>query len=369
MTADLPPRVLFAIGGLEAGGSETQLTEMLVRLHPELVDAHLVLTRPPDGGPRLQRLLAAGIEPTHVGPLRGELVRDAARISLGYERAIRRVRPAVVYPWLEESSLFMVPIATAHRVPAVVARRNISGARSERRQLARFAIRRAERLARLVTVNSQAAANAAVRRGVRPDRVRLVPNGHPPLAALPLPDADEVVLGYLARFRPEKGHHRLLSVLAALPAGLRWRVHLGGDGELEQAIEAEATRVGLRSRLRFLGAVSNPRAFWAECDIALLFSDHEGSPNALIEAAIAGRPLVATAVGGSVELVRPGMGVTVPPDDPKAIAVALRGLIADSGQRRAMGAEAHRRATTMFDIRASVNGHLDAIHCALADRH
>jgi glycosyltransferase involved in cell wall biosynthesis len=358
-------RVLFAIGGLGAGGSEGQLVELITRIHPERAEAHLVTLSDGPPGPRLDRIREAGIPYWTVGPLDGSKPRKATTAAARMKRVIRAVRPDVVYPWLETVALLVVPLARLHGIPAVVARRNIVGARSEHLALPRLAVRRAERAARIVTANSEAVRQNAIGRGIRPERIRVVLNGHEPAAPLPLVGGTEVTLGYLAGFRPYKGHLRLLEALALLDTPTPWRVVLGGSGPLEARLREQARRLGLAERVTFAGDVTDARAFWAGCDVALLLSDHEGSPNALIEAAFAGRPLVATAVGGTPEVVADGSGFLVPPDDPRATADALRPLVEDPELRRTCGQHAHAAASERFDMERTVDGHLAALREAL----
>jgi glycosyltransferase involved in cell wall biosynthesis len=188
-----------------------------------------------------------------------------------------------------------------------------------------------------------------------------VANGHPvDTRPPPLPDG-EIAFGYVAGFRAEKGHLRLLDALSRMRARAAWRVDLAGDGALKGQVEAEARRRGLDRRVRFVGAISDPRAFWAARHVAVLLSDHEGSPNALIEAAMAGRPMVATAVGGVPDVVAPDGGILVPVDVPTAIATALATLADDEALRRRAGEAARRQAVGRFSIEASVERHWAAI--------
>ena len=246
-----------------------------------------------------------------------------------FARVVQSMRPDLVYPWLEQSALLAAPLARLFGVPVLVARRNVSGPYVERPRPIVSAIHAAERLAVLATANSSAVAAETVRRGIPAQRVRVIANGYDPASSPPLPCQDVVVLGYVARMRPEKGHRRLLAALAALDSATPWRVDLAGDGPLEGEIEAEARRLGLDDKVRFLGAVDDVRGFWRGCDGALLLSDHEGSPNALIEAAGMGRPLLATGVGGIPEFVDEEIGILVSPDDAAGLVAALRRLIED----------------------------------------
>jgi glycosyltransferase involved in cell wall biosynthesis len=165
--------------------------------------------------------------------------------------------------------------------------------------------------------------------------------------------------------RPEKGHMRLLESLAAIETDIPWCVDLAGDGPALAEIVAEAARLRLDERLRFLGRISDVREFWRGRDVAVLLSDHEGSPNALIEAALLGRPLVATAVGGVPEMVDETVGALVDPHDPVAIGGALQRLIEDAELRNRLGAAARKRAIERYSIDEFVEGHLAAIAEAL----
>ncbi len=274
-----------------------------------------------------------------------------------------RVRPRLVYAWLEEAALLLIPWAIVTRTPILVARRNLAGSQAEQRHRALARIQRwLERHATLVTANSEAvAAEAATSRGIDRRRIRIIPNGHEVGEPLPLPEGDEIVIGYVANFRPGKGHATMLDALGLLASRLDWRARFAGRGDDGERFTAEVARRGLADRVDD-GPMDDPHAFWAGCHIAALLSDGEGSPNALIEAALAGRPIVATAVGGIVELVPEQAGVLVSPGDPRAAADALEALI-DGGreQLQAMGTAAHRHAAARFDVAKMVRGHRAAI--------
>ena len=361
---DRVPRVLFVIGSLEAGGSEGQLVALLERIHGVHVDARLATFSTAADYRLAERVRAAGVPLVVLGPGRhraARVVRSAVRIA----RLIHSARPDLVYPWLEQSALLAAPMARVLGVPVLIARRNVSGPYVERPRPIVSAIHTAERLAVLATANSDAVAAETVRRGIPRARVRVIANGYRAGSSAPLPGEEVVVLGYVARMRPEKGHCRLLGALAATETHAPWRVDLAGDGPLQDEIKAEARRLGLDGKVRFLGAVDDIPSFWGGCDAALLLSDHEGSPNALIEAAGLGRPLLATAVGGIPEFVDEEIGILVSPDDRAELVAALQRLIEDRALRERLGAAAGRRVTDRFSMERFVEGHCAAIHEAL----
>jgi glycosyltransferase involved in cell wall biosynthesis len=361
--------VLFAIGGLERGGSESQLVTLLEHIHPDRVRA-TVVTLSAAADPALKaRLRGLGVVHTVLGGPGPRAMRLAPAVRT-LARMLDRFKPDLVYAWLEEAALVTAPLSRLQGTPVAVARRNVSGPYAAWPRPVVAAIGRAERLASVVTANSQAVAQESIRRGVAPERMRLVPNGHPALTPLPMPEAADgaVYLGYVARFREEKGHMRLLEALERVQTATPWYVDLAGDGPLRERVAIEVRRRGLDGRVRFEGRFEDPREFWAQRHVGVLLSDHEGSPNALIEAAMAGRPIVGTAVGGMPDVVGAEAGFIVGLDDPAATAAVLARLIDDSALRTRLGAAAHHRASERFSMEQFVEGHHAAILEAMGSR-
>jgi len=360
-----PRHVVFVIGGLAAGGSERQLTELVTRIHPQRVNVTLILLTKAKPSERLARVHAAGIQVDVVGEVDTHRLLRPLVTAWRMWRIIRRINPAAVYCWLEEASLYGVPVARLQGRRALVARRNISGPDLERRyRFIGIAIRGIEARAHLVTGNSVAVIEQAVQRGISRGRLRLVYNGYSAFAERgSLPGRGTLRLGYLAQMRPEKGHLRFVEVLRQLPRDGPWCAVLAGDGALRKPVEEAIRRAGLETKVEVLGEISDPHEFWSQCDIAVLLSDHEGLPNALIEAAAVGLPMIGTAVGGMEEVIGDG-GILVDPQDPQAAASALGRLIADPPLRQSLGVRALKTATR-FSMETFVAGHLAAIDEAL----
>jgi glycosyltransferase involved in cell wall biosynthesis len=134
---------------------------------------------------------------------------------------------------------------------------------------------------------------------------------------------------------------------------------VAGDGELRTALEAEA-RAALGDRIVFTGWANDLPALYAALDVAVLTSLNEGTPVALIEAAAAGVPAVATDVGGVRDVVEDGMtGRVVTGDNPVVLAEAVERLLADDAERARLGANARARALERFST--------DEMTSALAD--
>ena len=158
-----------------------------------------------------------------------------------------------------------------------------------------------------------------------------------------------VVIGTVAALRPEKNLARLLRAVAAMPAALRARLVIVGDGPERPALEALAGELGLGGRVLFTGAVEDPAPLYAEFDIFALSSDTEQMPLSVLEAMAAGLPVAATDVGDVRGMLAPANAAHVVQADHAALAAALQRLAEDPGQRAWLGAANRAVAEREFD--------------------
>jgi len=153
------------------------------------------------------------------------------------------------------------------------------------------------------------------------------------------------------------------AVARARAAGADVRLAIAGDGELRAALEARATPLG--DAVRFLGFRHDIAALAAGTDVAVLSSDTEGTPVALIEAAAAGVAAIATAVGGVADIVvDETTGWLVAPGDPAALAGALVAAAGDRDELRRRGAAARRHVRERYGA-ARMVADVDALYVAL----
>jgi glycosyltransferase involved in cell wall biosynthesis len=130
---------------------------------------------------------------------------------------------------------------------------------------------------------------------------------------------------------------------------------IAGAGPEEAALKAQAARLGIGERARFLGAVPHERmpAFMWGLDLFVNPSRAESFGVAALEAAASGIPVVASRVGGLPEVVADGQtGLLVAPEDPEGLASALADLVGDPERRRALGRAARERAVALYDWQA-----------------
>ncbi|MEU4336231.1 glycosyltransferase family 4 protein [Micromonospora lupini] len=148
---------------------------------------------------------------------------------------------------------------------------------------------------------------------------------------------DDVAMITVARLTWEKGFGVLADALRRLPPSTTRRVLLvAGDGPDRAGIAAALTDIG-GIEVRLLGNRLDVPDLLTAADLFVFPTLHENLSNALLEAMAHGLPVVASAVGGNVEVLRPGGGRLVPAGDPGALAAALAPLLDDPGERRHVG--------------------------------
>jgi glycosyltransferase involved in cell wall biosynthesis len=184
--------------------------------------------------------------------------------------------------------------------------------------------------------------------GYGADAVRTIVNGWegvaPPSDA---PKAVDPTVISVANFRPQKNHEMLLrafaKVLRQMPEA---RLLLVGGGEREEEIRRLAGSLGIDETVEFTGYVDDVWPYLSRSHVFALSSSYEPLGVAVLEGMAAGLPVVATAVGGVPELVRPeANGVLVPGDDVGAMAAALLDLLGDRGRAERLGAGARATAS------------------------
>jgi glycosyltransferase involved in cell wall biosynthesis len=167
-------------------------------------------------------------------------------------------------------------------------------------------------------------------------------------------DAGVPLVGVVGRLVPIKDVATMLRAMPQLPS-----VHLAvvGDGELRPSLEAQARDLGLGDRVHFTGWCPDVPEAMSDMDVVALTSRNEGTPVTLIEAQAAGRPVVATDVGGVRFVVedRAG-GFLVPRGDAEALAERVSRLLADASLRRTMGAVGREHVRHRFGKEGLLSG-------------
>ena len=358
-------RVVSCINNMQIGGSELNALRTAESLDRERFDLTTVCLRP--GGPLEARYAAAGIPVVDL-PLDNLYGPGALRQGWRFARLLRAHRADVLHCHDYYANIFGAFWGRVAGTPAIIASRRWWYSLPARKL--RLANRLSYALADRVLANSPSVA-AAVRRdeGVDARRVVVVPNFADDEAFDRLSPAEiaelrrsldvprnALAIGIVARLVPVKDHASLLRAMARLaPECPRLHLVVVGDGECRAELEALAHALGIADRVHFAGLRRNSPNLHHAFDISVLCSLSEGFPNSLVEAMAAGRPVVATAVGGSVDAVEDEVtGLLVPPSSPDRLAAAIGRLASDPERRAAMGDAARRRAAAHHRVSSAI---------------
>jgi glycosyltransferase involved in cell wall biosynthesis len=257
------------------------------------------------------------------------------RALLAFLRAQIRAHGAeVVHAHLFEGALYAGVAARLEGVPCVATLHGQvdvprAGLRATVKQ---FVFRRA--VTRVVSVSEALRTELRPAIGIADDRFVMIPNGVPVPPWAPRSRSATATPRVIAigNIRKPKDYPTLLSAMALLRArvpGVCLDVVGQSDREgLFEALQAQASSLGLGDAVSFHGFVSNPGALLAAADCFVLASSQEGFSLATIEAMLAGVPVVATRSGGPEEILRDGeTGALVPVRDPLALATALERVL------------------------------------------
>ncbi|ACZ89213.1 glycosyltransferase [Streptosporangium roseum] len=349
------------------GGTEVQISLLARELRARNIDVKVLVLR--RGGrhtesPRLKGMLE-GIEVHQLGfvPVSGRpsaLARNL-RACISLLRLLRRLRPQVLHAFLYFGYVVGAPVARLARVPVVVAGRRSQGFFKRSRRWVLALERGATRLTDHVVANAVAIAGEtrAVER-VPARKLSVIYNGLPEPAFDPVEpehvDTSLPVIVCIANLLEVKGHRFLMEAAALLSRqGRACTVVLIGEGPERGPLEAQAAALGVD--VRFLGCRTDTAGFLARADVVALPSLSEGLSNAVMEAMAAGRPIVATSVGGTPELLE-DRGVLVPAADSPALAEGFVRLLDDPELAASLGAAARAWARKNLDVAVMADQHV-----------
>mgnify|MGYP001553420387 CR=1 FL=1 len=277
-------------------------------------------------------------------------------------RILRDVGPDLVHSHLKHADLASARAAPRLGIPMVsslhVVEDEVGLLGSLKRGLAMRARDRAA--ARIVAVSAALRDWYLCRSSRDPNTVVVLRNGVPAPPAFPnghraevrrsleIPD-DAVLCVTAAVLRPGKGIDDLLA--AAAGSGEDVRFLIAGDGPEANRLHAEAQRLGVMGgKVVFGGFVDDVAGLMAAADLLVHPSHADALPTALIHGMAARLPIVATAVGGTPELVGSDHGILVPPGDPEALGGAISALAGAPERRARMAVRSRERFDAEFEI-------------------
>lgn len=356
--------ILHFTNSLERGGAEQHMLSLIRGMdysafRPILACPHA-----------LARQLAGDLHPrAELFPIEFRHPTDfGTAASLG--KILRRRRVDVLHSHLFSSSVLASPIGRMAGVPAIVETPHVNEL-WRRGWLKRhfLADRIVGRCVDAYIAVSQANARYLVgKKGLPPEKIRVIQNGIDPVPFEPgrqVPGAlrrslgfaaDDPVIVCVARLEPQKGHSVLLEATARIREAVpRIRLVIVGEGRLRAPLEHQTRELGIDDAVRFVGRQVNVPDWLALAQVAVLPSLYEGLPLAALEALAAGKPLVATAVDGTPEVVRnQETGLTVPAGDARSLALSVLRMLREPALAQRLAKAGRELVTKQFTIQRQV---------------
>jgi glycosyltransferase involved in cell wall biosynthesis len=181
---------------------------------------------------------------------------------------------------------------------------------------------------------------------------------------------DAPLVGTVARLDPVKNQRLLIDafrrVLVQVPAA-----HLAfvGDGPLRADLEAQAHAAGVGHAVHFAGLFPDTAPVYRDLDLFALPSLSEGASISILEALASGTPVIATAVGGTIDLLADDCGVLAPSGDEQALANAIERLLSDPERRASLARSGRAKVSTTYSLDAMVDAYEALYRTVLETRH
>lgn len=365
-------RVLHVATPAAYGGLEQVLVSLASAQRDAGEDVHVAtLSAATEAGPLLARLERHDVT-VHAGTVAG---RDyfGQRAAIG--ELARQLRPDVVHTHGYRADVLAPAGGRGSGAAVVTTLHGFTGGGLKNRCYEWLQRKRIREYDGVVAV-SGAMADQLSRTGVPADRLHVIPNILPPPGprlfraaarrCLGL-DPERWVIGWVGRLSHEKGLDVLLDALA-VDRDPMVELAVVGDGPERVRLQRQTRSLGIDRRVTWCGAVGAADRLFSAFDLLVLSSRTEGSPIVLLEAMSACIPVVATAVGGVPETVTPATALLVPPEEPDALAEAIRNVRRDSGAAARRSLRAHVRSAQRSDPRLWAARYSEAYRAARAHR-
>ena len=350
------PGVFLMVNSLETGGSERQFLSLTRALDAERFRLHQgCIYR---FGPLLKHF--ADIPEFSLGGSLFGLHSIKTRFRLAAHLRQRHIQIAHAFDFY--TNILLATTARAAGVPILIgSHRQVGDLLTRSQFLAQLlAFQYCDR----VVCNSRAAAEALIEGGLSRHRIVVIGNGLPeyafsnPQPVLPR-KAGVMRIGMIARMNHEyKGHEQFLRMAARIADEFsNLEFVLVGDGPLRSKFEGLAQDLGIAGRVQFLGDRSDVTEILSSLDATVLCSRSESLSNVILESMAAGVPVVATRVGGNVELLEQGRGILVPANDDGALAAGVRLLLSDCNLRAETVGRARKFAAANYSLPVMARRH------------
>jgi len=356
--AELKPRrikVLHLVTSLEVGGAQHGMLLGLPRFDSDQYE-HIACSIM-DRMQMASQFREAGVEVRSLGLSR----KTDIAVVLRLRALLKEIRPDVLHTYLLHGNILGRLIGRLVGVPVIIGSERTIG---QARKWGRLATRLTNPLTDAVEVNSEIGGRAIERDlGVPSEKIELVRSGldlsvfssanrRDELRSEFGVAADQHLIVYMGRLRTVKGvEFGIRAFATALEQLPNIRMVLAGEGDQRNFLGSLVSELGISEQVEFLGVRNDVPELLGAADSVLMPSLTEGFPRTAIEAMAAGKPVIATNVGGTPEAVIDGeTGILVPARDSDALSAAIVRLVGDTDLQARLAQAGRKRAEKNYSV-------------------
>jgi len=316
-------KIVYILPSLDKGGAERFLTDLILNLDHQIYEPILLLFQ--RGGEWLSELTAENI-PVIILEKKYKLDLKNFYQLLSI---LKKIKPQIVHTQLG-GDIYGRLAAKILKVPVILStEQNVNPDEN----IVRHIFKKISNgyADKIVAISQAVRKDLIFRYKIKADKIRVIPNGleiskflgaSGRLANHEKLKNKALTFGTIGRLSPQKGHSILIKAWAKLKTpGLRCLI--AGEGDLTDKLTKQIKEAGLEERVKLIGLVSDPAAFLNSLDAFIFPSLWEGQGIVLLEAGLVGRPIIASAVDGILEIIDEETGWLVPAGDETALAVKI----------------------------------------------
>jgi len=348
-------KVLHLVTSLEVGGAQHGMLLGLPRFDSDQYE-HIVCSIM-DRMQMASQFREAGVEVRSLGLSR----KTDIAVVLRLRALLKEIRPDVLHTYLLHGNILGRLIGRLVGVPVIIGSERTIG---QARKWGRLATRLTNPLTDAVEVNSEIGGRAIERDlGVPSEKIELVRSGldlsvfssanrRDELRSEFGVTADQHLIVYMGRLRTVKGvEFGIRAFATALEQLPNIRMVLAGEGDQRNFLGSLVSELGISEQVEFLGVRNDVPELLGAADSVLMPSLTEGFPRTAIEAMAAGKPVIATNVGGTPEAVIDGeTGILVPARDSDALSAAIVRLVGDTDLQARLAQAGRKRAEKNYSV-------------------
>lgn len=362
-------KILYVITKSVWGGAQRYVFDLATNLPKDGFDVAVAFG---GNGILFEKLADAGIRTLQINGLERDIsFVSEIRAALNLLKIFFKEKPNIIHlnstkaGALGAPLAFLFKLATLNFKPKVVFTVHGWGFKEDRPVLFRFAIFLTSLISslfqdRLIIINHSDFKNA--KKFIPQKKLSLIHNGIARIDFLPTKEArnkfpnknNDIIVGTVAELTKNKGLIHLINAIDKINTEHKIsnvKCFIVGDGEDKEKLQNKINSLGLQNKIILTGFVANAASCINGFDIFVLPSVKEGLPYTIMEAMAAGKPVIATNVGGIPDLINHGVnGLISRPKDPADLAKKLQYFIDNGQERLAMGIAAQKTAETRFRL-------------------